>query len=285
MAKKRAVLVGINYPNTPYQLNGCINDVMLMSQVITERFGFTDPLEKRTLTDRSATTKNILERLDWLVDGAEPGDVLLFFYSGHGSQMIQSDYSASREPDGVNEVICPIDIDWRRRIIRDDDFRARFDKVPTSVNVTVILDCCNSGSGIDSRNAFQPFGAEKLILDPNSPNKAKVMPMPPDIANRALGLKIGVKSRDESKIPECGLLISGCQSHQTSSDAWIHNKYQGAATFFMIENLKRARWNSTYKTLVTRMNRDLKKYGYSQRPELNGSSGMFTKKFLKPFTD
>ena len=79
------------------------------------------------------------------------------------------------------------------------------------------------------------------------------------------------------------MLISGCQSHQTSADAWIHNKYQGAATFFLNHELQKARYKLDYETLVERMNQKLEQYGYTQRPELNGASDLFSKKFLEPW--
>ena len=64
--EKRALLVGIN-AYSDGALNGCVNDVIRINQVITNHFGFTDSKNKRMLTDKSATTKNILDRLTWLV--------------------------------------------------------------------------------------------------------------------------------------------------------------------------------------------------------------------------
>lgn len=280
---RKALLVGINYPGTSHELRGCVNDVMLMSEILTTQFGFR-PKEKRMLTDRSATTENILERLDWLVDGAEPGDVLYFHYSGHGSQMIDQRYDDENEPDGKDEIICPIDLNWRDKVIRDDDLKAIFDKVPKGVNLTVVLDCCHSGSGLDHSYQYQPTGVAPADFDPLSPNKSRLLPMPADIENRGMGLdlqprKRKVQSRD---IDDTGLLISGCQSQQTSADAWIHNKYTGAATYFMAHVLKQHNYDVDYKTLVDQMNMYLAEYGYTQRPELNGSKKLFKGKFLHP---
>lgn len=281
MSKKRALLVGINYPGTKHQLNGCVNDVMAMSQVLAQHFGFTNPKEKRMLTDRSATTTNILKRLEWLVDGAQPGDALYFHYSGHGSQVINTNYNDDKEPDSLDEIICPIDLNWRDKVIKDDQLKDIFNKVPAGVHLTIVLDCCHSGSGIDSLNSFQPYGIARELENPISPNKTRLLPMPADIANRGIGLDIKPRKMLVSQNPESGLLISGCQSSQTSADAWIHNRYMGAATFFLIENLKKYRWNVDHKKLVVAMNRDLKKHGYAQRPELNGKADLFGTKFLK----
>lgn len=144
MAVKRALLVGLNYKGTPNELRGCENDIMAMNEVITTKFGFTDNTQKRVITGPSGTTKNIMDRLKWLVDGLKPGDHAFFHYSGHGSQLPDTDYDLNEEPDGLDEIICPVDLDWREKVIKDDDFRKVFANVPAGVRLTVLLDCCLS---------------------------------------------------------------------------------------------------------------------------------------------
>jgi hypothetical protein len=284
---KKALLVGINYPGTDHALRGCVNDVMLMSDLLTRYYGFK-PQHKRMLTDASATTANILERLNWLVDGAQPGDVLYFHYSGHGSQVVDAKYDSDEEPDGMDEIICPIDLDWRNNIIRDEDMRRIFDRVPEGVNLTVVLDCCHSGDGIDSGYAYQPFGkaADSNHVDPmKGINISRKLDMPADIANRGMGLDLKPRTRgiQNSAGSTIGLMISGCQSHQTSADSYIGNKFMGAATFFLARNVEIAKLDISYKTLVDKMNEELQQFGYTQRPELNGDPTLFDHKFLAPF--
>ena len=280
--KKKALLVGINYQGSNFPLRGCINDVMMMNRMITDHYGFNVNSHKRMLTERSATAQNILERLEWLIDDAEPGDVLFFHYSGHGSQMIDTNYDDDIEPDGKDELICPIDINWRDKVVKDDDMKRIFDKLPPDVNLTVILDACHSGDGIDSNDHYMPFGQARTIIENDSPNRSRMIPMPEDIANRGYGLDLEIKPRQLQSNNSTGLLISGCQSHQTSADAWIHNKYIGACSFFLNHVLKQSKYDITYEQLVKKMNRYLKKYGYTQRPELNGNSKYFCHKFLEP---
>ena len=291
MGNRRALLVGINYPGTSYPLQGCVNDVNLMADILTQHYGFTDATQRRMLTDHSATTDNILERLNWLVDGAQPGDVLYFHFSGHGSQMVNQSYDVGDvEPDSKDEIICPMDLDWREKVIRDDDLKAIFDKVPNGVSLTVVLDCCNSGSGLDQENYYQPFGLGEAREFTPPPELKKIgdsnrwLPMPDDIANRARGCDITVKPRSVQSrdVNQTGLLISGCQSHQTSADAWIDGKFYGAATYYLADSLAKNNWNASHQRIVTEMNESMIKYGYSQRPELNGSADLFATKFLEP---
>lgn len=273
--KKKALLVGINaYPTSP--LNGCVNDVLLMNQIITEKFGFTQPAHKRMLVDQSATTSNIIDRLEWLVEGAEPGDVLFFHYSGHGSQMVDTDYNLEEEPDGLDEIICPIDLDWRGNVVKDDDLARIFKRIPEGVNLTVLLDCCHSGQGLRNLET--------------GPNKNRFLPAPVDILNRAYGLDLSPKPRGirtgdiqtDEKIG--GVLLSGCKSHQTSADAWIQvtGKYMGAFTFYLSQTLEKFNWQIPHNQLIKEVNKKLKKAGYEQQPELNCSEKLIKHKFLDP---
>jgi hypothetical protein len=285
MAKKRALLVGINtYPTAP--LRGCVNDVLMVSDMLTTHFGFKST-DKRMLTDESATTANILERLEWLVKDAEPGDTLYFHYSGHGSQTIDTDYDLNKEPDKLDEIICPVDLDWREKVIRDDDLKRIFDKVPAGVQLTVVLDCCHSGSGMDHMNQWQPPTEKSeynytLTNDKDDHARSRALPMPADILNRGLGLDIGVPKRSVQSrdIDNVGLMISGCQSQQTAADARIDNMYCGAATYALINTLKKHNYKITYRDLVKKMNDFMVAYGYAQRPELNGSERYFNETFL-----
>jgi uncharacterized caspase-like protein len=271
--KKKALLVGINYPGTKSQLNGCVNDVLAMRQMLT-RFGFKNNSHVRMLTDEAATTLNILDRLEWLVKGAKPGDVLFFHYSGHGSQVADTNYDDDIEPDGLDEIICPVDLDWRTKIIKDDDFKRIFSTVPMGVNLTVVLDCCHSGDGLR--------GFENPNITP-SPNKSRLLPTPIDISNRFFGKNLQSKTRGLTYEGELGILISGCQSNQTSADAWIHNKYQGAATYYLLDSLEGLGDQADYETLVKAMNVQMDTFGYTQNPELNCKAEHRKRPFLKSF--
>lgn len=291
MAKRKALLVGINYPDTSYPLQGCVNDVNLMADILTEQYGFTAP-NRRMLTDKAATAAAIRERLEWLVADAEAGDVLYFHYSGHGSQMVNQSYDTTDlEPDNKDEIIVPYDNNWRDKVIRDDELKKIFDKVPNGVALTVVLDCCNSGTGLDQANTYQPYGLgeARALQVPLLPNEEKaitnrLLPMPDDIANRERGLDLEVKPRSVQTraLNNTGLLIAASQSQQTSADAWISGAFYGAATFYLAESLKQSNYDITHKELIINMNDFMVEKGYSQRPELDGSEGLFDTKFMEP---
>lgn len=108
MRKRLATLVGCNYHNSRYELHGCINDVDAMRNVLLNRFGF-DPSHIGVLTDAPGspvmpTGANIRATLSRMVDQAEPGDVLFFHYSGHGTRI-----PAQKHGSKQDEAIVPCD--------------------------------------------------------------------------------------------------------------------------------------------------------------------------------
>ncbi|MCL6512553.1 MAG: caspase family protein [Anaerolineae bacterium] len=84
MGARKALLVAINnYPSQP--LKGCINDSRQVEAALTQRFGFASS-DIQILRERDATKANIEKGLEWLVSGAQDGDVLFFHYfTVHGS--------------------------------------------------------------------------------------------------------------------------------------------------------------------------------------------------------
>ncbi|KAG8797072.1 Ca(2+)-dependent cysteine protease, partial [Serendipita sp. 411] len=114
MRRTKALLIGINYhqPNPSFNswgyLSGPHRDVRRMLEFLSLTPWTYD--EIRTLTDEADPTKvyrnNIIENLEWLVEGSSPGDSLLLHYSGHG---YQRPTRSPTEDDGFDETIVPAD--------------------------------------------------------------------------------------------------------------------------------------------------------------------------------
>ena len=274
---KRALIVGINYPGTDHELRGCVNDALAMEDLLKKQYGFKDIT---LLLDAAATTANILAQLEKLVAGAKAGDILFFHYSGHGSQY-PDNADADHEPDGLDEIICPIDLNWQDKMIRDDDLNRIFDKVPVGVNLTVVLDCCNSGGGLDQINQYKPLGEanQSAYVDPMKGGRFLPPPAEAVALTESRHLHFKRARRDVNRV---GLLISGCQSHQTSADAFIGGKYMGACTYMVLDVLRTHKYACDYKKLVDDVNHRMVQHGFTQRPELNGSRSLFNHRFLAP---
>ena len=144
MARK-ALLVGINKYKYVRPLNGCVNDVRNMADILTSFYGFSAD-EIRTIVDESVTRNNLMNRFDWLLDDVKEGDLLLFHFSGHGSQI--QDRDGDELEDDLDEILCLYDMDFRNpdSYLLDDDFNDIIDRLPKDVFLNVCIDSCHSGT-------------------------------------------------------------------------------------------------------------------------------------------
>lgn len=156
--RRLALLVGIDDYSVPpgtgaaasptrhlKNLTGAVRDVQSMARLLVEIQGFL-PEDVRILTNREATHEGILTAIENdLIGRVRPGDLALFYYSGHGSQVLNS---ASTESDKLDESIVPADVRRGVRDITDKQLRERFLRLlGRGALLTVVLDSCHSGSG------------------------------------------------------------------------------------------------------------------------------------------
>jgi len=131
---KRAICIGINnYPGIFNDLKGCVNDAKDWSTLL-QGFGF----ETSLMLDSQATRTNIKAALQNLVEVTGAGDVAVFTYSGHGTQVADP---GSDEGDTYDEAICAYDGN-----IIDDELRVFLDGLHPQATLVVISDSCFSGS-------------------------------------------------------------------------------------------------------------------------------------------
>ena len=260
---KRALLVGINNYKDPQigRLNGCVNDVLNIRDVLKTYFGFENS-GIHVLTDDRAEKQAILERLELMVDeGTRDGDPMVFHYSGHGSQV--RDRDGDELADGLDELLCPYDMDWESCHITDDHLAAILDNLPDGAPMEVLLDCCHSGTGIRGLIDFL------MTRDPGVP-KARYTPPPIDMICRSEGEKnlsinrLLLTNQYLSK----PVLWAGCRSDQTSADAYIGGNYNGAFTYHLGDHIRKAGGKISRAELIKRMREDLKLGSFDQIPQL-----------------
>jgi metacaspase-1 len=225
------------------------------------------------VTDLAATKKAMQAGIKALIRDSKKGDVALVHYSGHGSHVPDDN---GDESDGRDEILCPADLDWDDPL-RDDWLRTTLDGVKAGVNLTVIMDCCHSGTNT------------RAILPPDAPIKERYLPSPSSLkaveSGRSEPRKISSelrgspraarKARDivKAELPE--VLITGCRDTQTSADAFINGKFNGALTFALVEAIRKSRGRLTYRQLHDRAAGVLKTRKFEQVPQLEGRSERF----------
>jgi metacaspase-1 len=278
---KKALLVGINdYPGTQNDLFGCVNDITNVYDVLVKYFGFV-PSDIVLLSNARARKAAILNALKSLLAGAQAGDSLVFHYSGHGSQVRDSD--GDELDDGKDEVICPYDFNWTDGFIKDDDFASLLGGLKKGVRLEVILDSCHSGTGtrelILDRRALAARPAESMTVAAfwNSSHciRPRFLAPPPDIQLRAdevFGKPLSLRRIARSE-PMNHVLWAACRSNQFSADAEIDGKPSGAFTFFFCRHLRDTQGKVSRDQLLKLVRASLKHEGFSQVPQLEGPEG------------
>ena len=234
---KKALLVGINYTGTQNELFGCINDVNSVKERINNE-GFTTINTLTDLTVKTPTRVNILDEFKKLLVYSEPGDLLFFLYSGHGSYILDKN---GDEKDGYDELLVSCDLQG----ITDDELKILIlQYLKKDVTLFAMFDSCFSGSILDLKYQF----LDSLNYDKYTENGKNIE----TIGNV--------------------YMISGCTEQQTSADANINNKAQGAMTWSLLESLKTSQ-PKTWRELIKSMRGLLKTSEYDQIPQF--ASGTF----------
>lgn len=229
---KFGLLYGCNYKETPYELNGCINDAKRSHEWL-KTVNKYDNLQLWTDdTMEKPTRNNIISSLRELVSIVKTNDFIFIHFSGHGTQI--RDISGD-ERDGKDEVFVSLDL----KGIVDDEIATILKAIPTGVNVFILMDCCHSGTIVDlPYSIYQGRGY--------------------NIANN--------KNNFDANI----YMLSGCRDDQVSYDAFILDRFQGAMTnafYTAIRNRK----SIHVRYLLGYVQYILYKQGYPQRPQLSSS--------------
>jgi hypothetical protein len=167
--RKRAVLIGINYTGQQGQLSGCHNDVKNIIKFLTKVHGFNET-EMLILMDdgqhHSPTKKNIEDAFTRITQYSQAGDVVFVHYSGHGGRVRDLD---GDEDDGFDETLIPVDFKRAGQIIDDDILKILVKPMRQGVTVTVLMDCCHSGTVLDLPYRFSADDS-KMRIDQGNAN-------------------------------------------------------------------------------------------------------------------
>ncbi|MFK7732941.1 MAG: caspase family protein, partial [Pseudomonadales bacterium] len=148
MTNIHALLVGINdYSPEVGALRGCVNDVGLMQEYLRSSYK-ENQLRIETLTDADATRDNIISQFRNHLAKAGESDVVLFQFAGHGARWSSADEFRHLFPDGKDEgLVCYDSRKNGQYDLADKELAVLLAEVAAqNPHITVLLDCCHSGS-------------------------------------------------------------------------------------------------------------------------------------------
>ncbi|TDG37820.1 DUF4384 domain-containing protein [Pedobacter changchengzhani] len=230
-------------------LDGCRNDALAVKSLIQSFYAFK-PQNVDTLFNRKATRASILAKFATLLNKSNAGDVAFIYYAGHGSQQRNS---LTKEKDSLDESIVPADT-YTAGVgdIRDKELAKIFNAfIDKGVKLTVILDCCHSGSM--SRGLYDK-PKSRYIATNYFDAKDDSNPQAPE-------------DRKEGTF----LIISAAQDDEPAEEAVDENKKpHGAFTISLLEAIKQQSVNASALNLFRSIGVILKSKGKSQEPVIGG---------------
>jgi hypothetical protein len=150
----RAVVAGLtfvdplSYKGWDGKCPGCDVDAETFTLMCVE-----SGVQVETFHNAAATRQNLLDAARRAWADMKPGDLFIFYISGHGGQ--ENDIDGDEE-DGQDETLCLWD-----GPLSDDVLRALWNEVPAGVRVFMVSDTCHSGSNF----RYKPRSLQKSIPD------------------------------------------------------------------------------------------------------------------------
>jgi hypothetical protein len=224
-AAKRALCVGINSYTAPYELDGCVNDARNWATAC-RGLGF----DVRELYDQAATRAAILASLGDLIGGARAGDVIVFQFSGHGTQV---DNLNDDEYDSLDEAFCPVDF-TTGSVITDDDIRELFSKLLPGVNLTCFFDCCYSGT------ITRALASAERAASAATARRARYVPYSREISDRHRAFQTAQRTPvskgrgPEVDVPAREIVFSACQPHEVAFEAEGSGQFSARAVSVLL---------------------------------------------------
>lgn len=252
-----ALLVGIDeYPAPVPPLRGCVNDIIVVEQLLRTRRAAGRTFAPRVLTNGEATRQAVIAGFDHLRQ-AGPDDVALFYYSGHGSQEATPPEFWHLEPDRLDETLVCYDSRLAGNYDLADKELAKLIAAVAArgAHVLVILDSCHSGSGT---RAADREGVRRVPADLRARPFDTFLVTPEEAAEfaaQSAARELAGTATGWVKLPQGKhIVMSACRDDEEAKETSAEGMTRGAFSYFLTETLQQATAELTYRDLFKRVN-------------------------------
>jgi hypothetical protein len=240
-------------------LPGAVNDAKEIADVL-QGYEFK-PSNIRLLLNEEATAQNILDSFQNLLipEASCPGDVSLFYYSGHGSQIKNTAKVKAGDLDPYDRTLVPYDAADGVPDVRSLELIRLYKKaVDQGIFLTVILDSCQSG-GLSRGVTFAKTRA--IGEDPRTVEDSGLR----DQTGSALDLTMLKNTTDAEKHPPV-LFLSAATEKDPANE---HNGH-GDFTHSLVEKLREHADKAAIGDVFSDVRASVVAFGDGQRPQITG---------------
>ncbi|MCC6457497.1 MAG: caspase family protein [Caldilineaceae bacterium] len=301
MSEIYALLIGIDFyfghtlPDGSFypSLGGCVRDIRHVETYLTDPARLNlphDHLLMLTSSDNRGaappepaeqwpTYENIVAKFKELTAKAEPGDQLYIHYSGHGGRATTL-YPDLKSETGVDEALVPLDIGSpQSRYLRDVELYYLIQEMmKKQLRVTVVFDCCHSGGSTRGRGGAVKRGIS--TVDTTVRPGESLVASPAELAaawtGDPAGRTRGAKSASGWLLePKGYTFFAACRASESSFEYPFNGRESnGALTYWMLDTLRQAGPNFTYKMVHDRILAKVHGQFEQQTPLLQGEGDL-----------
>ena len=285
-AEQHAILVGIwDYENPNLQLDAPPNDLKLMEAVLSAH-GVTQA-QMHILPNPNKV--QIQRKFRELSQSLTPSDSLLFYFSGHGTQIIDKlgtfpgDEAKGRYPDRNDEALLPVDANLAspKTYLLDDELNILLQELPTW-NVSCIIDTCYSGDILREIRLGRPKGTPVTDTPMGIAQPTQTVSHTEDILDESADFALLLAAAAYNQVVH-ELRIPIGETYLPVS-AMTYSLYRRVFSRLLSpanQAIKaQERDELTYRQLVQHLQNDHKQWNLAWQPVLEGPENRFNEVFL-----
>ena len=284
-AEQHAILVGVwDYENPNLQLDAPPNDLKLMEAVLSAH-GVTQA-QVHILTNPNKA--QIQRKFRELSRRLTPSDSLLFYFSGHGTQIIDKlgafpgDEAKGRYPDRNDEALLPVDANLAspKTYLLDDELNTLLQELPTR-QVSCIIDTCYSGDILREIRLGRPKGTP-VTDSPTGVQPTQTVSHTEDILDESADFALLLAAAAYNQVVhELRIPIGGTYLPVSAMTYSLYRRVFSRLLSPANQAIKaQERDELTYRQLVRHLQNDHKQWNLAWQPVLEGPENRFNEVFL-----
>lgn len=272
-----ALLVGIAdyHPSsgvTP--LTGCLNDVNNVEAYLLQRFAPGTAMIEKLVNDKASRQAVIDTFISHLIKNGQikENDIVLFYYSGHGSHAASNPAFYSSDSEAQDETLVLYDSRCEGNFdLADKELRLLLSSIPAKANIVVIMDSCHSGSA--TRNV-DDLDAILLGKPRHQPARARNAPrnLSEYLTIDGKGYEMLLDAEGNVTLPEAKYIaLAACERREVAYES--NTSPEGMFTGMLLRALGSGDANLTYSRLHEYLYTLLKRRARQQTPQLEVYNG------------
>ena len=285
-AEQYALLVGVwDYENPNLQLEAPPNDLKLMEAVLSAHGVTQGQMHILTNPNKAQIQRKFRELSRRLTSS----DSLLFYFSGHGTQIIDKlgtfpgDEAKGRYPDRNDEALLPVDADLAspRTYLLDDELNILLQELPTR-NVSCIIDTCYSGDILREIRLGRPKGTPVTDAPTGVVQQTQTVSHTEDILDESADFALLLAAAAYNQVVH-ELRIPIGETYLPVS-AMTYSLYRRVFSHLLspTDRAVGGQWHDelTYLQLVQHLQKDHRQWNLAWQPVLEGPENRFDEVFL-----